>query len=103
MALIVTPPVEWKVLVVVESKRRIVWRSLCDQISDFSRVWVDGGMKAVVNSKYPVTAIVFALGGLGIGIKALAVSFSALLMKMGSEVYCALYSPQEVMEIRPER
>lgn len=50
--------------------------------------------------KYLATAIAAALVDLGIGIKALAVTAVALIMKFGLEVYCDRFKPQLVMEDR---
>jgi hypothetical protein len=45
-------------------------------------------------------AVAAALVHMGIGIKALAVSAVALIMKFGIEVYCDRFRPEFIMEVR---
>jgi hypothetical protein len=57
----------------------------------------------VLDKKYLGTAMTSAMGGLNIGIKALAVSATALIIKMGIETYCITYKPKGVMIGRSEK
>ncbi|MBU1053844.1 MAG: hypothetical protein KKC46_08445 [Proteobacteria bacterium] len=77
--------------------KRVLWRSLCDPDSDIYKVWFHNGLSFVLNKKYLGMAISAAMGGLHIGIKALAISATALIIKMGIETYCTLYQPKGVM------
>jgi hypothetical protein len=83
--------------------KRVLWRSLCDPESDVYKAWFNNGMMVVLDKKYMTAAIVSAMSGIGIGIKALAVSATALAFKMGLEVYCDRYKPAGVMETRQKK
>lgn len=75
----------------------VVWRSLCDPQSDVYKLWYGVSIELVVNKKVVGTAVVMALGGLGIGWLALAASVTALIFKMGLEVFCDMTKPQGLM------
>jgi hypothetical protein len=82
------------------SLKHVMWRALCDPESEVYRVWFGEGLKIVLDRKYFAAAVVTTLLGLGIGIKALAVSATALLIKLGLEVYCDRFRPDAVMSGR---
>jgi len=82
------------------SIKRILYKSLCDPASDIYKVWFNEGMKIVLNKKYIASAVLSMFINLGIGIKALAVSVIALIIKFGIEVYCDRYRPTGIMEMR---
>jgi hypothetical protein len=88
---------------VFSSFRRVIWRSLCDSDSDIYKAWFTNGLSLVLNKKYLGTAVTAAMGGLNIGIKALAISATALIIKMGIETYCLTYQPKGVMIERSEK
>jgi len=88
---------------VFASLKRTLWRSLCDPDSDIYKVWFQQGMGVVLDKKYIGMAVVCALSGMGIGLKALAVSTAALLIKFGLEVFCDIYKPEALMESRGTR
>ena len=69
------------------SFKRVLWNSLCKPESDIYKAWFSAGLNCVLESKYLGVAVGAALLNLGIGIKALAVSAVALIMKFGIEVY----------------
>jgi hypothetical protein len=79
------------------SLKRVLWRSLCDPKSDIYNAWFNEGVTIVLNKKYIASAIVAALSGLGIGVKAIAVSVTALVVKFGLEVFCDRYMPDGIM------
>ncbi|MCB2180813.1 MAG: hypothetical protein KQH63_02165 [Desulfobulbaceae bacterium] len=56
-----------------------------------------------MDKKYLGTAITAAMTGLNIGIKALAVSAIALVIKMGIETYCEVFRPKSLMIARNEK
>ncbi len=85
---------------VFASFKRILWRSLCDPDSDVYKAWFAKGLGYVLDRKYIGTAVTVALLHSGIGIKALAVSATALIIKFGIEVYCDRYKPEFVMDER---
>ena len=57
-------------------------------------------MKAVLDKKFITGSIVAALSGLRIGVYAMAVYFTALILKMGLEVFCDVYQPPPIMGAR---
>ena len=85
---------------VMGSIRRVLWRSLCDPDSDLYKAWVHEGMGVVLSKKYVAAALTASLTGLGIGLKALAVSAAALVMRFGLEVFCDGYAPEAIMTPR---
>ena len=82
---------------IFSSLKRVLWRSLCDPKSDIYKAWFSEGMTIVLNKKYIASAVIAALSGLGIGIKAIAVSVTALIVKFGLEVFCDRYIPDGIM------
>ncbi len=86
---------------VFSSLKRVIYNSLCDQKSDvYKALFSSGGMGIVLDKKYITPAVVSALVGMGIGIKALAVSAVALIIRFGLDVYCEHNKPVGIMEIR---
>ena len=88
---------------VFSSIRRVLYRSLCDPDSDVYKAWFNQGLMAVLDRRYLAIAVGTALSGLSIGVKALGVSATALLIKIGIEVFCERYKPTGVMEVRSEK
>lgn len=78
----------------------VIWRSLCDKESEVYKMWFTNGMQAVLDKKYIATSIVSALAGLKIGIYAVAVYITALLIKIGIETFCNVYKPENIMDLR---
>lgn len=78
----------------------VVWRSLCDQNSEVYKMWFTNGLQAVLDKKYLTTAIVGTLAGLKIGIYAIAVYLTSLLIKIGIETFCNVYQPNDLMTLR---
>jgi hypothetical protein len=85
---------------VFSSMRRIFYRSLCDPESDVYKAWFNHGLMMVLDKRYLAIAVSTALAGMSIGIKALGVSATALLIKYGIEVFCDRFKPSGVMELR---
>jgi hypothetical protein len=54
----------------------------------------------VLDKRYLAIAVTTALSGMSIGIKALGVSATALLIKLGIEVFCDRYKPTGIMDVR---
>lgn len=88
---------------VFSSIRRVLYRSLCDPESDVYKAWFNQGFVTVLNKRYFGIAVMTTLAGMSIGIKALGVSATALLIKLGIEVFCERYKPSGIMEERRER
>lgn len=85
---------------VFASLKRIIWKSLCDPESDVYKLWYSDGVKAVLDKKYLTGSIVAAFSGYRIGIYALAVHTSAIVLKTGIEVFCDVYQPPPIMGAR---
>ncbi len=81
----------------------MLYRSLCDPESDVYKAWFGQGLMAVLDKRYLAIAVATALSGMSIGIKALGVSITALLIKIGIEVFCDRYKPSGVMDVRSEK
>lgn len=84
------------------SLTRVLWGSLCDPESEIYRAWYSHGFAVVLSKKYITSCVVAALSGLGIGLKALAVSLVALVVKFGVEVWCNMNQPKGIMLERSE-
>lgn len=87
-------------LTVFQSVKRVVYNSLCSPDSDIYKTWFNNGMQLVLSKGYIRTAVISCLIHLGIGIKLIAASIIALIIKFGIEVYCEKYKPVGLMEIR---
>jgi hypothetical protein len=87
---------------VFTSFKRVLWRSLCDPKSDIYKAWFNNGLSVLLDKKYLGVAITTAMAGMNIGVKALAVSGTALIIKMGIETYCDRYRPKGIMIDRVE-
>lgn len=78
----------------------VIWKSLCDQSSEVYKMWFTNGLQAVLDKKYLTGAIVGSLAGLKIGIYAIAVYLTSLLIKIGIETFCDAYQPNNLMALR---
>lgn len=85
------------------SLKLVIWKSLCDPQSEIYKAWYTNGMAQVLSKKYYAFAITAALIDLGFAAKAIAVPATALLMKLGLEVYCERYKPCEILDGRSEK
>jgi len=85
---------------VFNSVKRVVYNSLCSPDSEIYKTWFNNGMQMVLSKGYIRSAVLSCLVSLGIGIKMIAVSIIALIIKFGIEVYCEKYKPIGLMEIR---
>ncbi len=87
-------------ITVFQSVKRVIYNSLCNKDSDIYKVWYNNGLEHVLSKGYIKTAVLTCLVGLGIGVKMIAASIIALIIKFGIEVYCMRYKPVGIMEIR---
>ncbi len=85
---------------VISAFQRVIWKSLCDKESDVYKMWFSNGMQAVLDKKYITTAIVATLTGLSIGVYAIAVYITAIFIRVGIDVFCDLYKPENMMVLR---
>jgi hypothetical protein len=82
---------------VLDAVKTVVWRSLCDPQSDVYKMWFNAGLQTVVDKKVVGGAVVLALTGMSIGWFALAASVTAIVFKMGIEVFCEACKPEGLM------
>ena len=75
----------------------MIWRSLCDPESDVYKMWFSSGMRELFDKKYLAAAIVSGLSGMRVGLYAMAVYASALVIKMGLDVFCDAFKPEQLM------
>lgn len=85
---------------VFKSFKRTIYNSICDQKSQVYKMWNEKIVGAVFEIKYLIGAITLALSQSSIGIKALIVTASALVIRFGLDVYCEYYKPKGIMETR---
>jgi hypothetical protein len=85
---------------VFSSIKRTLYNSICDPNSDTYKAWYNNGLQIVLDKKYITSAVVTLFAGLGIGIKALAISVAALIVKFGIEVFCNHHKPSGIMDLR---
>ncbi len=78
----------------------VIWDALCDKESEIYKMWFTNGLQAVLDKKYLTGAIVGALANLKIGVYAIAVYLTSLLIKIGIEVFCRIYQPNTLMGLR---
>lgn len=82
------------------SLKLVIWKSLCDPQSEIYKAWYTNGMSHVLSKKYYAIVVSAALIDLGFAAQAVAVPATALLMKLGVEVYCDRYKPGEILDAR---
>lgn len=82
------------------SLKLIIWKSLCDPKSDIYNAWYTNGVAHILSKKYYAMVVSAALIDIGFAAKAVAVPATALLMKLGIEVYCDRYKPGEILDGR---
>jgi len=82
------------------SLKLVIWKSLCDPQSEIYKAWYTNGMAQVLSKKYYAAVVAAALVDLGFAAKAAAVPVTALLMKMGLEIYCERFKPGEILDGR---
>ncbi|TWC43040.1 hypothetical protein FBY03_101233 [Pseudomonas sp. SJZ079] len=85
---------------ILSAFQSVIWKSLCDKDSEVYKMWFTNGMQAVLDKKYLTIAITGTLSGLSICIYGVAVYITALLIKIGIEVFCETYTPQSIMKMR---
>ncbi len=60
-------------------------------------------MMALIDKKFLAAAVITALSGMRLDAYALAVAVSAMVFKMGLEVFCEVAKPEGVMIDRAEK
>lgn len=81
----------------IDSVKRVLWKSLCDENSAVYKMWFEHGMMYVLDKKYLTAAIVATMMQMKLGYFALAASVAAIIMKIGIEVFCDRFEPMELM------
>jgi hypothetical protein len=82
------------------SLKLVIWKSLCDQKSEIYKAWFTNGVANFFSKKYYALVVTAALVDLGFAAKAVAIPVTALLMKLGIEVYCERFRPGEILDER---
>lgn len=85
---------------ILSAFQTVIWSSLCDKDSEVYKIWFTNGMQAILDKKYITISVIGALNGLSIGVYALAVYLTALLIKIGIETFCITYKPTGIMGLR---
>jgi len=85
---------------VFSSFKRVIHNSICDPKSEVYKAWYTNGVGAVLDKKYITGAVIAVFAQLSIGIYAIVVSVVALILRFGLDVYCDLYKPLGIMEMR---
>ncbi len=80
--------------------RRRLYKYVCDDNSEVYQAWLKGGLDAVLNKGYITSAVLAALADIRIGLGAVAVGASALLMKSGLNNFCAHNKPFSLLNLR---
>jgi hypothetical protein len=83
-----------------DSLKLVIWKSLCDPQSEIYKAWYTNGIAQVFTKKYYAVVVSTAFLDLGFAAKAVAVPITALMMKIGIEVYCEKYKPGEILDGR---
>lgn len=76
------------------------WRAICDPSSEVYKLWHDNGFQAIFNKHLITAAIVGTLNNMKFGVYVLAVAISALVFRLGLDVFCDLSRPRCIMEER---
>lgn len=82
---------------VLTATQRVVWKALCDPKNEVYQLWHDGGLQVVLNKKAVASGVLAALAGTRIGLYALAVTTTAMILKMGLNVMCDVWRPEGIM------
>ena len=82
------------------SLKRVVYNSICDPKSEVYKAWSTNGLGAVLDKKYLTAAVLVSLAEMNIGLKALAISAVALIVRFTLDVFCDRFKPIGVMEAR---
>lgn len=82
------------------SLKLVIWKSLCDPKSEIYNAWYTQGIATVFSKKYYAIVVSTALVDIGFAAKAIAIPVTALLMKLGIEIYCERYKPGEILDGR---
>ncbi len=77
--------------------KRAVWRALCDPTSDTYKMWFEHGLMVALDKRIVGAAVVAALSGLGMGTYAIAIPVTAILIKLGVDIFCERYQPEGLM------
>lgn len=87
---------------VFKSFKRTIYNSICDPKSQVYKMWNEKIVGAVFDIKYLIGAITLTLSNSYIGIKALIVTASALVIRFGLDIYCEHYKPKGLMDTRKQ-
>jgi len=84
------------------SAKRVIWRSLCDPESDVYKMWFTNGLAKVTDYRVIAGAVSASLLSAKLTYLAIAAGATAMLVKMGVEVFCESFQPPSMMIGRSE-
>lgn len=87
----------------LDSTKKVLWRSLCDENSAVHKMWFEKGMMTVLDKKVLTGAVVAVCMGLQIGYFALAAALVATILKTGIEIFCDRFQPTELLIERKDK
>lgn len=85
---------------VFSSFKRVLYNSICDPNSEVYKAWYTNGLGAVLDKKFIIVAVSSGLIGFGIGHTALIISACALILRFGLDIYCDMFKPAGLTELR---
>ena len=88
---------------VFNSFTRVLYKSLCEPTSEVYKAWYTYGIGAFRDKKLITTSVLAALAGFGIAGNIIIISVIALVMRFGIDIYCDMYKPKGLMEIRGKK
>lgn len=86
--------------VVFEGVKRRLYSRICDKDSEVYAAWFHRGLDAVLSGGYVTNAVFATLTDLRIGVGAVAVGISALVMQQGVRNFCDRNQPTRLMSLR---
>ena len=83
--------------------KKSLHKCLCDPESETHKIFVEFGLKGILNKWSLPSAIIACFCDLKIGVISLAIPITALIMKLGLDTFCELYPVDSIMEQRKKR
>ena len=84
----------------ITSFKKELYKALCDSDSEIYKNWINSSFEIVSDKRYIATAVIATLSGFHIGIKALAVSVTSFILKLGIAAYCDRFKPKSLRGVR---
>lgn len=87
---------------VIETVKRVGWRSVCDPESEIYNLWKNQ-VPDIFNKGYFASAVAASCAKFSIGLPILAIGVVAILMKYSATEFCESFNPQDIMIDRKEK